>query len=149
MGNVNRMTAMGFIWHWFTTAGSARQENQDYAGIAHWENSLFAVIVDGVSSHPESANLARALTQHLVDLVIANARTPTSADITCYVKETFERLKHSGAPDASAAFLAAYFSANKLMYTIHAGDCRIGLQSNERPITWRARYTLWQTQLLL
>ncbi len=128
---------MGFIWHWFTKAGSVRQDNQDYAGIAQWGDSLFAVITDGVSSRSDSGPLACALTQYLVDLVIANAHPPTSADLTFYVQEAFERLKQSCSPNASAAFLAAYFSADKLMYAIHAGDCRIGLQSDEGPITWK------------
>lgn len=128
---------MGFIWHWFTKAGSARQENQDYAGIAQRGDSLFAIIADGVSSCPDSGPLACALTRYLVDLVIANDHPPTSANITCYLKEAFISLKQSCSPNASAAFLAAYFSADKLMYAIHAGDCRIGLQSNEGLITWK------------
>lgn len=127
---------MGFIWHWFTKAGSTRHENQDYSGIAQWGDSLFAIITDGVSSCPDSGHLACALTRYLVDQVIANDDPPTSADITCYLKEGFTSLKQSCSPNASAAFLAAYFSADKLMYTVHAGDCRIGLKSDEGPIAW-------------
>lgn len=129
---------MGFTWTWRTKAGIDRQENQDFAGIAELGNSLLAIISDGVSSRSNSAQLTRALTQHLVDELIANHdRPPTIEDVACYLKNAFTSLKQSCSPNASAAFLVAYFYEDRLMYVLHAGDCRIGVRSNEKKIDWK------------
>ncbi|ATQ73631.1 hypothetical protein CR152_03240 [Massilia violaceinigra] len=128
---------MTFHWNWRSNIGIERHENQDCAGIALGEDYLFAVIADGVFSRPRSGDLARALVTVLVDRAFGLRYQPDSSDVEQWVEDAYHRLRDVRAPRSAASFLAAVFSPQKLLFAVHAGDCRAGIQDKESRIEWK------------
>jgi serine/threonine protein phosphatase PrpC len=120
---------MTFHWHWHSQLGSARFENQDYAAIAMHTDFLFAVVADGVFCRPRSGELARQLTHCLIDRAITIDRHPTALEVRHWLSEAFQHLSDPRAPQSSTSFIAACFSPERLLFAVHAGDCRLGVQS--------------------
>jgi serine/threonine protein phosphatase PrpC len=128
---------MTFQWNWHSTKGQERTENQDFAGIAHGEDFLIAVIADGVFSRPRSGELAKDFVHCLVNRAVSTNALPEIQDVLEWVKDTFEELKCETKPKSSISFLVACFSPTHLLFTIHAGDCRAGLANDVRQIVWK------------
>jgi serine/threonine protein phosphatase PrpC len=128
---------MRFHWNWWSEKGRERDENQDFAGIAYGSASLFAVLADGVFSRPESGELARNFVCRLVDRA-ASVSAPLNRELVLqWIKEIFLELKCSKKPKSSISFLVAYFSPQRLLFSIHAGDCRAGLIDKAKNIVWK------------
>lgn len=128
---------MTFHWNWHSKKGRERKENQDFAGIAHGEGFLVAVIADGVFSRPGSGELAKDFVHCLINRAVSTNALPEIQDVFDWVKGTFEELKCETKPKSSISFLVACFSPTHLMFTIHAGDCRAGLASDHSQIVWK------------
>jgi len=130
---------MNYHWNWFSYTGNDRPENQDYAGIAVVPNFLFAIIADGVFSNQKSGELAKDLVHILVDRAISQEKVPSSGDVQHWIKDAFRDLKREKDPKSSTSFLAATFSRDRILHTVHAGDCRVGMLNSEGGIVWRTR----------
>lgn len=128
---------MAFHWKWCSHAGIARPENQDYAGVAVGDEFIFAVVADGVSSRPRSGQLARSLVSTLVDYAAAKGKTPESSDVLRWTEDAFKKLKREREPKSSTSFLAAVFCRDKLLFSVHAGDCRVGVLDFNLDVEWK------------
>jgi serine/threonine protein phosphatase PrpC len=128
---------MTFHWNWNSTKGRERTENQDFSGIADGEEFLIAVIADGVFSRPGSGELAKDFVQFLVRQAVSINTLPEIQDVLEWVKEAFEELKCETQPKSSISFLVACFSPSHLLFTINAGDCRIGVINDAGQIVWK------------
>lgn len=128
---------MGFQWAWVSKAGIVRNENQDYAGILLHDEFLFAVIADGVSSKEKSGELAAKFTTVLVDRAATLDRPPTGDEVAQWVLDAFHQFRRRETVLASVAFLAACFSHEQINFTVHAGDCRIGVRNEHDQVEWK------------
>lgn len=128
---------MAFHWNWFSKTGSARSQNQDFAGIAIHEGFLFAVIADGVSSRQGSGELARKLVFFLVNRAIELDHQPSGLEVGQWVVAAFDELKMERKPKISTSFLAACFSRDQLLFAVHAGDCRVGVKDENHGVVWK------------
>lgn len=118
---------MRFHWNWWSEKGWERSENQDFAGIAYGGESLLAVLADGVFSRPGSGELAKNFACRLVDHAV-EAGVPLDPErILQWIKEIYAELRCPRTPKRAISFLVAVFSANRLVFLVHAGDCRAGL----------------------
>lgn len=128
---------MTFHWSWHSTKGLERTENQDFAGITCGEDFLVAVIADGVFSRPRSGELARDFVHCVIDRAAFVRTSPKIQDVLEWVRDTFDELKCQTKPKSSISFLIACFSPTHLLFTIHAGDCRVGLASDVTQVVWK------------
>lgn len=130
---------MPFYWNWYSNAGAARSENQDFAGLVDYGESLFAVIADGVFSRPQSGTLARALVTYLIDRAADSKECPSPEAVSTWVRDAHRHFRNDRAPKSSVSFLAACFSMDQLFYTVHAGDCRLGIVGKSHKVDWITR----------
>lgn len=128
---------MAFHWNWCSHAGIARPQNQDYAGIAVGEDFIFAVVADGVFSRPRSGQLAQALVSTLVDYAAAKREIPKSSDVLQWTNDAFQNLKCDREPKSSTSFLATVFVRDQLLFSVHAGDCRVGVLDFNLDVEWK------------
>jgi len=128
---------MSFNWNWCSSKGRSRPENQDCAGIALGGSFLVAVVADGVFSRPRSGELAKALVSNLVNRVVAREHPPESDEVRQWIEDAFHELKSERAPKSSSSFIVATFARDQLLFTVHAGDCRVGTLTPQSDVYWR------------
>lgn len=128
---------MAFHWDWCSQKGKARTENQDFAGVAYDNRFLFAVIADGVFSRPRSGELAQKLVHRLVDRAIEMDGDVDVQVVKKWIEDVFYELKDEKSAKSSASFLAAGFLEHKLVFVVHAGDCRVGTKNEKKQVVWK------------
>ncbi len=128
---------MPFTFHWSSSKGRGSANNQDYGGLAIGESYVVAVIVDGVSFRPGSGAVALELSRRVVDKAINSRETPTGEQTLGWLREIHRDVRLLRLASGAAAYLIACFDSNSLVFTIHAGDCRLGLVSACGSVEWQ------------
>ena len=119
--------------------GAGRTENRDACGSAHNADAGLYVIADGTSK-PGSGELARALTQHVLEC-FSRAGPSVVCCPDSALKLTLASLNevHSNLcpdfPFASTSYLALLVMG-QTMVSIHAGDCCLGYLDKDQRTIW-------------
>lgn len=124
---------------WHTQAGAITSDNRDTFAHVELPHASLYLIADGSSRHPLSGELANALLSHLVNefrqLPAAQLSVEQlAAALLQIITSNQQTLSHSY-PRAACSYLLLCMQADAV-FSIHEGDCCLGLIEANRNIRW-------------
>jgi serine/threonine protein phosphatase PrpC len=125
--------------HWHTQAGTLTADNRDaYAHLEQAHISLY-LIADGSSSHPRSGELATALLAELAQgfnhLPATELNPEQLAEALMQLIANSHQALHDAHPQAACSYLALCLLGDAA-FSIHEGDCCLGLIEPSGKISW-------------
>lgn len=117
--------------------GNSRRWNTDHVAQTMVQGSPLYIVCDGVSLEPECGQLVRAFCREVCSQKYSfGAEVPAIAQS---LRDRFSRaaasLKNAGLGDYSFCVAGALLH-NDRIYTVHAGDCRVGKVTSQGIIDW-------------
>lgn len=125
--------------HWHTQDGTITPDNRDTCAHIEPAHASLYLIADGSSSHPCSGELAKAL---LAKLSLDFSLLPTTelnpeqlAEALLQIIASSHQALRDAHPHAACSYLALCLLADAA-FSIHEGDCSLGLIEQSGKIDW-------------
>lgn len=129
---------MAWAAEWMTQKGDLTEDNRDYCGAAQRDNTALFVIADGSSQSAQSGELAAVFVQSLADRFLSQPYLASAEQVAAFINEFLLGLNGKYAAGRLSFLVLLDFGGSEV-FTLHAGDCRLGLNFNEETITWLNR----------
>lgn len=129
---------MAWMAEWITQKGNLTEDNRDYCGIAQRDNAELCVIADGSSQSSQSGELAAVFVQSLADRFLSQPYLASADQVAAFINEFLLGLNGKYAAGRLSFLILLDFGGSEV-FTLHAGDCRLGRRSNEESVTWLNR----------
>jgi serine/threonine protein phosphatase PrpC len=126
---------MAQAFHWHSYQGTLTSDNRDYCGIAEREDAKFYAVLDGATSGPDGAALAKELACYLVDGFFDERPPVTKTDICGLLAQAHEKLRCRYPSDSASYFILIQPTSGPAL-TLHAGDCRLGKLNQDNSVSW-------------
>lgn len=128
--------------HWYSQAGTLTADNRDACARIEQAHASLYLIADGSSRHPRSGELATAL---LAELVQGFGHLPASElspaqlakGLLQLIDSSHQNLRDAY-PQAACSYLMLCLLADAA-FSIHEGDCCLGLAEQGGQIRWLSR----------
>lgn len=129
---------MAWAAEWMTQKGDLTEDNRDYCGVAQRDNTALFVIADGSSQSAQSGELAAVFVRNLADRFLSQPYLASAEQVAVCINEFLFSLNGKYAAGRLSFLVLLDFGGSEV-FTLHAGDCRLGLNFNEKTITWLNR----------
>lgn len=129
---------MTWAAEWITQKGNITQDNRDHCGVAQRDNAALFVIADGSSQSAQSGELASVFVQSLADRFLSQPYLASAEQVAAFINEFLLGL-NGRYTAARLSFLVLLDFSGSEVFTLHAGDCRLGRNFNEETVTWLNR----------
>jgi serine/threonine protein phosphatase PrpC len=120
---------------WLTLKGQHTSDNRDCFGTAERDGECLYIVADGSSSTPRGGEFANAFISSVVNSFEQSYSSISQKLLEGLVADAHELLKRDFPADAASFLIAAYSPAG-MLYTMHAGDCRLGRINSSGEIHW-------------
>jgi len=125
--------------HWHTQAGTLTPDNRDACGHSERTHASLYLIADGSSSHPRSGELATALLAALAQgfnhLPATELNLAQLAEALRQLIASSHKALRDAHPQAACSYLALCLLGDAA-FSIHEGDCCLGLLEPSGEISW-------------
>lgn len=129
---------MPFNAEWITHKGTLTDDNRDYCAIALRKNNALYVVVDGSTKSDQSSALASTFARTLADRFKSEPGLDGPNEIAKYLHDLSAHFKALH-PAGRLSFLILFDFSGTSVFTLHAGDCRLGRLGANSGITWLTR----------
>jgi serine/threonine protein phosphatase PrpC len=129
---------MFFNAQWLTHKGRVTDDNQDYCGVALRKDAALYLVVDGSSQSSQSGELAHVFIRKIADRFVKQPFLTDAHHVALVINELATNLKGIY-PAGRLSFLVLLHFDNDKIFTLHAGDCRLGLMLGNQCIEWLSR----------
>lgn len=124
---------------WQTQAGSLTADNRDAFAHATQDQAALYLIADGSSRHPQSGELAQALLGELTGgfslLSTSELNAEQLVNALAQIITSSQQTLRSDFPLAACSYLLLCLLPDAA-FTVHEGDCCLGLIENGGEISW-------------
>ena len=128
---------MTVISQWFSVKGQKTPDNRDVFAYARKQGDALYIVADGATSKVQSGLMAEALCSRVTDTFKQTSSNPIECLLSRLPEWQIELRRLY--PVAAVSYLIARVQANKVIQTLHAGDCRLGFTPIASPecINWK------------
>ena len=123
---------------WITHNGSLTADNRDYCSVALRDNATLYVIADGSTQSIQSGDLANFFVRTLADQFLLQPLWTSAEQVANYINQ-FSLSLNRMYSTARVSFLVLLDFGGSEVFTLHAGDCRLGRSTNAKSILWLTR----------
>jgi serine/threonine protein phosphatase PrpC len=128
---------MGIDVNWVSQAGKRTKDNRDCGGVGIRAEEALCVVLDGSTNGPNGGELARRITQELIDWYVTADGEMTAETFTARLRQIHETLAKAY-PRDSASYMIVNIRPNAAL-ALYAGDCLLGRRNTESRIEWLSR----------